>query len=715
MADQYTPEEITGIFEAYNNAIKSGTPITQDMANAMKDAQKGVKGFAAAQQNLFKTLGKSVADVTKAMYNGEQGAKGMASSIESVTTALTTLSFLVGGPLIKAISLITMGLFKLGKVASEQSDQLFKTYQDLAKTGAGAADGMKGVFDNMQKFGYGLEQLDQMTSLIKENSKTLSSFGGTVLGGTKIFADSMSQIQRSDIGRQFQRMGYTVDDINRYGAGYVKLQQMMGQTQSSIQKNLTEGTVKYTMELDKLARITGDTREAQEAKIQEAMAEDTFAATMDELREQAAAGDASAEARMKKLNILNQTLTGEARQEFIKAIGGDVSAAQKLMMTAPQAYQMMLDSSSSAGDVMRTLVAEEKNTRTAFRGLYKLGAAGDTFFRYAEGQERAAKFGEKNLDAQLDQATVEQNVTDQTTKNAADMRISQQQARDALQSFVNIGVAPATAALNGFSKAVSGVARAAPGTVATGQAMGGGTANLSSAMDQLNNKPAKPTGAASQTQKEFLDSMYKNLLDEAKKQGVKNPEVIAKLGTAQSALETGYGKHLAGGNNYFGIKARPGEGGSGVATQEFVNGKMVTVNDKFRKYGSMQESAADYVKFLSENKRYKGVLGADTLNDAISAQAKTGYATDPNYGSKLQNIAGNLSGPTSGYDSKMASVKPTTTLPSKDESASATAANKRADESENILSTLNSHLETLNRKMGDVADNTKKSAQHAAV
>ena len=122
MADQYTPEEIAGIFEAYNNAIKTGTPITQDMANALKDAQKGIKGYSAAQANLFKALGKSVADISSAMYKGEQGAKGMADSIESVTTALTAFTFLLGGPLVKAVSLVVMGLFKFGKVAAEQSD-----------------------------------------------------------------------------------------------------------------------------------------------------------------------------------------------------------------------------------------------------------------------------------------------------------------------------------------------------------------------------------------------------------------------------------------------------------------------------------------------------------------------------------------------------------------------------------------------------------------
>jgi flagellum-specific peptidoglycan hydrolase FlgJ len=205
----------------------------------------------------------------------------------------------------------------------------------------------------------------------------------------------------------------------------------------------------------------------------------------------------------------------------------------------------------------------------------------------------------------------------------------------------------------------------------------------------------KSSGPASQTQKEFLDTMYNSLLDAAKKQGVKNPEVIAKLGAAQSALETGYGKHLAGGQNYFGIKARPGEGGTGVATQEFENGRMVTKNQNFRKYGSMQESAADYVKFLTENKRYKGVLGAGSLEEAISEQSKTGYATDPLYGSKLSGIAGKMTGPVSGYRATT-TTDPNTTL-ARDTAFDAASRRAESDDQVSWLAQLNESLERLNQ------------------
>jgi flagellum-specific peptidoglycan hydrolase FlgJ len=158
---------------------------------------------------------------------------------------------------------------------------------------------------------------------------------------------------------------------------------------------------------------------------------------------------------------------------------------------------------------------------------------------------------------------------------------------------------------------------------------------------QLEKKTETATPVATtQDRKEFVDKMYNTLLEQAKKQGVANPEVIARLGVAQSALETGYGKSTSGGQNFFGIKAGKGQPSVMAETEEFdvAKGVMVKQQAAFKKYSSMEESAADYIKFLKENQRYKEVLQAKTIDDAILAQSLTGYATDPRYGQKLATI-----------------------------------------------------------------------------
>lgn len=144
--------------------------------------------------------------------------------------------------------------------------------------------------------------------------------------------------------------------------------------------------------------------------------------------------------------------------------------------------------------------------------------------------------------------------------------------------------------------------------------------------------------AFSGSQADFIKEMYSNLTSAAQQSNVPYPEIIARLGTAQSSLETGFGKH-APGNNYFGIK---GGSGQGMSTKEYINGQWVTIQDKFRSYDTMADSAQGYVGFLQKNRRYQPVLAAPTIDQAISEQGRTGYATDPNYASKLSSINANI-------------------------------------------------------------------------
>ena len=111
-----------------------------------------------------------------------------------------------------------------------------------------------------------------------------------------------------------------------------------------------------------------------------------------------------------------------------------------------------------------------------------------------------------------------------------------------------------------------------------------------------------------------------------------------RLVLAQSALETGYGKS-APGMNFFGIKSHGRKGGNTLSTQEFEGGRMVQQPASFRGYETPEQSFMDYADFIASNPRYKGVLAADGLEAQISEMAKSGYATDPNYGSKLASIA----------------------------------------------------------------------------
>jgi peptidoglycan hydrolase FlgJ len=149
-----------------------------------------------------------------------------------------------------------------------------------------------------------------------------------------------------------------------------------------------------------------------------------------------------------------------------------------------------------------------------------------------------------------------------------------------------------------------------------------------------------------QTQEQFVQAVLPAARAAAEKLGV-DPEVVV----AHAALETGWGRSVPIGAdgkpsfNLFGIKAGS-HGAAHVAvasTHEFSGGSMQSVMASFRAYDSPEQSVEDYAGFLQSSPRYAGALntGSDVGAFARGLQ-RGGYATDPDYVSKLTAVAARL-------------------------------------------------------------------------
>ena len=96
------------------------------------------------------------------------------------------------------------------------------------------------------------------------------------------------------------------------------------------------------------------------------------------------------------------------------------------------------------------------------------------------------------------------------------------------------------------------------------------------------------------------------------------------------------------GNNLFGIKAGPSWQGAQTTTltHEVENGERVAREAAFRAYPNLDASVQDYVALIGGSPRYQGLIGLG--NDAVAygrGLVAGGYATDPDYGSKLEAVA----------------------------------------------------------------------------
>lgn len=109
---------------------------------------------------------------------------------------------------------------------------------------------------------------------------------------------------------------------------------------------------------------------------------------------------------------------------------------------------------------------------------------------------------------------------------------------------------------------------------------------------------------------------------------------------AQSVLETGWGqsKIMMKANALFGIKAGSGWKGKVYSsyTNEVYDGVECTEYATFRAYDNIEDSIEDYYKLIKNN--YKKALNCDSQKECIEAIKNGGYATDPEYVSKIMSI-----------------------------------------------------------------------------
>jgi flagellar protein FlgJ len=153
---------------------------------------------------------------------------------------------------------------------------------------------------------------------------------------------------------------------------------------------------------------------------------------------------------------------------------------------------------------------------------------------------------------------------------------------------------------------------------------------------------AGPPISMLQTASQFVSQVLPSIRTAAQSLGVSPMGLLA-----QAALETGWGKRMprtadgAPSLNVFGIKADESWDGAraSASTVEFDGGVATQRHAAFRAYGSIEESASDFANMLKGSPRYAQAIAAGANAQAyVEHIGQSGYATDPQYTNKLNEI-----------------------------------------------------------------------------
>lgn len=434
MAD-YTEQERAQLQRDVMEEMRQYGQLHASTADQLRDSQVGVKGFSKQVRTSATDVAAAYSDLAKQIYQNKQGLSVFNNAIETTATAVAAFGLLMGGPVVKAVSVALIGLAKAIGLANEQTDSLYKGYSRLAEVGGTAADQLSGLERDSAKLGYVIadnaEGLNSFNSLIADNADTLALFKGTVFEGRQALANVGEAFEANR--NSLRRMGLTVDQQNKGMVAYIRLQTMLGQSQNKTMTELAAGANKYLLETTALASITGQQRKDIEAEMQRALSESKFRATIDELY---ATGQEGLAKEYMALNVMLAKQSPEAAAGFRAMVGGSLEAveSQKLLRSSSGQVIGVLDQMRkgqlNALGAFNDIAGAVGQTQKSFRQTAKLTSSYDeVFLKYAEGSNlelASRKDMSKEYELAMKQGVEQRENTEENLKkyaNAADANL----------------------------------------------------------------------------------------------------------------------------------------------------------------------------------------------------------------------------------------------------------------------------------------------------
>ena len=392
-----TPEEnLARITEEVNEQMRRFGYILPETSQRLLEAQTGIQNFGFKVQmatNVMGNLADAVGDYTKAMYRGEQGAAVFNSSMSKMTDAVSTLAIglsllMPGGPVVKAVTagLTALGVYalktatELAATSKEQADTMYSAFSQLAESGAVGADGIEGLFNDIQKLGLNVTKLDKFLSLAGQNADAMAAMGGTVLKGRQQFAELGRSMAGYDVS--LRKLGMDQDAQAEAILEYAKMQAKISRGTITDFGQLGKSAYELILQQDALTKVTGLSRKQQQQALQEAQRNEKFLAAENKIKRQFGAGSDT----MKQMGMLT-TLTKDIGESTFKGMqdmfsgGAPTPESRALLSMAPEMFQLIQQ--LKAGKFQGNQQGFEEGFDRVLKGMS----------RSAKSQEELALFG----------------------------------------------------------------------------------------------------------------------------------------------------------------------------------------------------------------------------------------------------------------------------------------------------------------------------------
>ena len=211
---------------------------------------------SGGMSGMMKAFSGGLSNATGGLTGVTKAAVGMGGALLTGQTQLTAYSSAIAqntGLFGKSVGALVDGL-------ATYAESALSEYQALTNIGATFGKEIKDIKVSAAEMGLTVEE---MTSFIKSNNKSLRAFGGTTdVAIARFKALSNTVLDSAELGTQLRKLGYTTSDINEGLALYGEISDANSRSDRLSVQQQAVAAKNLMVELDGLAKLTGKSRDA---------------------------------------------------------------------------------------------------------------------------------------------------------------------------------------------------------------------------------------------------------------------------------------------------------------------------------------------------------------------------------------------------------------------------------------------------------------------
>ena len=377
----------------FSTALESGSIYLNNLRKVYEatiDAQNAYTRSLIGGQRGFVLQARYNEQVGKAANDLQRQLGGLAIQVGSLAAFLTIVSKV--NPVFKALGIAAGAVaamfgyneqmaakaadaaLELATAQSELRDRITSTMYDLGAASVIGIEGITGFKKDLAKLTLPFSDMAKFSAVLRNNVSELAIIGPTAAEGGRKLAEISGKLIESDLGKQFEYMGITVEKQTEHTLKYLSLQQRLGFAQEKDTTKLSMAAGKYLVELEKIAVLTGATREEQEKARDQVMAIEELRAAM--LAEE----DIEKKKQLARAVQASEALFAAGAKDAGAAIakmaaaGGAITSQEsaKLQMAAPKFVDDILNGKGPVTVALKGFAGEVQEFQKQFAGTGRL-------------------------------------------------------------------------------------------------------------------------------------------------------------------------------------------------------------------------------------------------------------------------------------------------------------------------------------------------------